>query len=88
MGHDIFSIRENNIVVFPNGNWVTNNIYYNSQKAAYLSLTEQPITEEEITSNTDYANKLLDVSNNIITFDLLNSEKNQSVIKENEKKEE
>ena len=79
LGHDIFSIRENNIVVFPNGNWVTNNVYYNSQKAEYLPLTEQPITEEEITSNTEYANKILDVSNNIIIFDLLNPEKNMTV---------
>ena len=30
------------------------------------------ITEEEISKNSEYANKLLDVSNNIIVFDLLN----------------
>ena len=72
LGHDIFEIGENNIVVFPNGNWVTNKMYYNSQKAAYLSLSEQVITEEEIANNSEYANKLLDVSNNIIVFDLLN----------------
>ena len=72
LGHDIFEIGENNIVVFPNGNWVTNKMYYNSQKAAYLSLSEQVITEEEISKNSEYANKLLDVSNNIIVFDLLN----------------
>ena len=72
LGHDIFEIGENNIVVFPNGNWVTNKMYYNSQKAAYISLSEQVITEEEIANNSEYANKLLDVSNNIIVFDLLN----------------
>ena len=72
LGHDIFEIGENNIVVFPNGNWVTNKMYYNSQKAAYLSLSDQVITEEEIANNSEYANKLLDVSNNIIVFDLLN----------------
>jgi len=70
-------LKENNIVVFPNGNWVTNKMYYNSQKAAYLSLSEEPITEEEIANNTEYANKLLDVSNDIIVFDLLNEEKNK-----------
>lgn len=76
LGHDIFEINENNVVVFPNGNWVTNNLYYNSQKAEYLSLTDQPITEEEIRNNTEYANKILDVSNDIIAYDLLNPEKN------------
>ena len=80
LGHDIFNIRENNIVCFPNGNWVTNNVYYNSQKAAYLPLTEAPISEEEIVNNTEYTNKLLEVSNNIIVFDLLNENKNEQVV--------
>lgn len=71
LGHDIFEIGENNIVVFPNGNWLTNKMYYNSQKAEYLSLSEQVITEEEIINNSNYANKLLDVSNNMIVFNLL-----------------
>ena len=81
LGHDIFSIRGNNIVVFPNGNWVTNSVYYNSQKAEYLSLGEQPISEEEIKNNTEYTNQLLDVSNNIISFDLLNEDKNTNLNK-------
>ena len=54
-------------------------MYYNSQKSAYLSLIEEPITKEEISENTEYANKLLDVSNNIISFDLFNPEKNLSL---------
>ena len=77
LGHDIFNIKENNIVVFPNGNWVTNKMYYNSQKAEYFPLSEEAISEEEITKNTDYANELLDISNNIINFDLLNKDKNK-----------
>ena len=79
LGHDIFSIKDNNIIVFPNGNWVNNRMYYNSQKASYLPLTEEVITESEITENTEYTNKLLDVSNNIIVFDLLNEEKNKEL---------
>ena len=79
LGHDIFNIGENNIVMFPNGNWVNNKMYYNSQKAAYLPLSEEPITEEEIANNTDYTNRLLDVSNNIIVFDLLNEEKRKEL---------
>lgn len=71
LGHDIFNIKENNIVVFPNGNWVTNKIYYNSQKEEYLSLTDEAVSEEVIKNNSEYANKLLDVSNDIIVFNLL-----------------
>ena len=79
LGHDIFTIGENNIVPFPNGNWVNNKLYYNSQKAAYLPLSEEPITEEEIANNTEYTNRLLDVSNNTIVFDLLNEEKRKEL---------
>ena len=79
LGHDIYQIKDNNIVVFPNGNWVTNKMYYNSQKAAYLSLSDEAITEEEITNNTEYANRLLDVSNDTIVFDLLNEEKRKNM---------
>lgn len=79
LGHDIYAITDNNIVVFPNGNWINNKLYYNSQKVAYLPLTEDVITEEEITHNTEYTNRLLDVSNDIIVFDLLNEEKNIEV---------
>ncbi len=82
LGHDIFDIKENNIVVFPTGNWVNNKIYYNSQKSAYLPLSEEPITEEEINSNTEYTNQLLDVSNDIISFDLLNEKKDKGIEEE------
>ncbi|MBQ3306994.1 MAG: LTA synthase family protein [Bacilli bacterium] len=79
LGNDIFNIKNKNIVTFPNGNWVTNSVYYNSQKGAYLSLDDQPITEDEIKYNTEYTNRLLDVSNNIISFDLLNEAKNNTL---------
>ena len=82
LGHDIFNIKDNNVVVFPNGNWVTNKLYYNSQKEAYLSLTDGEITEEEISKNSEYTNRLLDVSNNIIVFNLFNTDNEELVEKE------
>ncbi len=75
LGHDIFNIKEDNIVVFANGNWVTNKVYYNSQKGAYLSLNiNEEILEDYISNNTNYANELLDVSNNLIVYDLIKRE--------------
>ena len=79
LGHDIYNIKEKNLVIFPNGNWLNNKLYYNSQKASYLPLTEEPILEDEITSNTEYTNKILDISNNIIVFDLLNKDKTKEI---------
>ncbi len=71
LGHDIFDIKSNNIVVFPTGNWVTNKIYYNSQKGEYLSLDNSAISEEEINKNSEYATKLLNISNDVIVYDLI-----------------
>lgn len=82
LGHDIFNIKENNIVVFPNGNWVTNKVYYNSQKGEYLSLVNEAISEEEIKNNNTYATELLDVSNDIIVFDLLKPKEEVNLDKE------
>ena len=82
LGNDIFNTKENNIVVFPNGNWVTNKVYYNSQKGEYLSLVNEAISEEEIKNNNAYANALLDVSNDIIVFNLLKPKDEIEEIKE------
>ena len=87
LGHDIFDIKDQNIVVFPNGNWLTNKVYYNSQKGEYLSLTEEPVTEEEIKKNNEYASELLDVSNDIIVFDLLKEDQtDENRVIENQEK--
>lgn len=71
LGHDIFNIGEDNIVVFPTGNWVTNKVYYNSQKSAFMTLKDTVITDEYIKDCDEYANELLHVSNAMIVYDLI-----------------
>lgn len=71
LGHDIFNITDDNIVVFPNGNWVTNKIYYNAQNGKYLLLKETEIPENYIEECNTYAEKLLNVSNATIVYDLI-----------------
>lgn len=71
LGHDIFNITDDNIVVFPNGNWVTNKIYYNSQTESWLPLKETEISTDYIDECTEYAEKLLNASNATIVFDLI-----------------
>lgn len=82
LGKDIFQTKGDNIVVFPSGNFVTNKIYYNSQKTAYLSLKDTEITEEYVKECTSYADKLLKVSNSLIVFDLI--KKDQELLDSNE----
>ena len=79
LGHDIFETKENNIVVFPNGNWITDKMYYNSQKGEYKLLKDEIIDEDYISKNNEYAEKLLDVSNKVIVFDLFNPNSEEKV---------
>ena len=81
LGHDIFNIKENNIVVFPNGNWVTNKVYYNSQRNEYLSLnSNETISDDYINNNKEYTNKLLDTSNDLIVYDIVAKEQEKNML--------
>ncbi len=84
LGNDIFNLR-NNIVVFPNSNWLTNNVYYNSQKREYKILKDKPLSEDYITKHSELADSLLEVSNSIILYDLIRRERELEIfLKENQ----
>ena len=82
LGHDIFDVKENNLVVFPTGNWVTNSGYYNNQKSQYFAINNSIISEEDLAKNNEYADSLLKVSNSIIVFDLIKNTKEQTIVDE------
>jgi phosphoglycerol transferase MdoB-like AlkP superfamily enzyme len=82
LGNDIFEVNDN-IVVFANGNWLTEKVYYNSQKQEYKMLVDEPITQEYIDTNNQKAVKYLEVSNNIIVYDLIKKDlEQQEIIKQ------
>ena len=66
LGHDIFNIKEDDYVVFPNGNFLTNKVYYNNSTGDY----------KELNGNKALAEKELDVGNAIIMYDLKNEKNN------------
>lgn len=70
LGHDIFSIDEN-IVVFPNGNWVTDKVYYNNQLSDYKVYNE--VSEEYLKENEEKAKKVVEISNYLIRYNLFNN---------------
>ena len=73
LGHDIFSDNEK-IVVFPNGNVLTNKVYYSNLNNNYVVLTDETMDEDYITRISSNAEKILDVSNGIIRHDLIKKE--------------
>jgi len=71
LGNDIFNINEN-MVVFPDGNWLTDKIYYSQSKGEYRVLNnEEAISEDYIEKFTKIAEDKISISNSIIVYNLL-----------------
>ena len=73
MGADIFSVKDDNLVVYPNGNVLTNKVYYNNSTGEYKVLNDETLDEDYISTISASAEKILDISNSIIVYDLLDS---------------
>lgn len=82
LGHDIYDIGADNVVVFPSGNFITNKVYYNNTSGAYSILNNEVknrtgfessviIDENYITNLKDYAEKILNISNDMIVHNLI-----------------
>jgi len=75
LGHDMFSINEN-VVVFPDGNWLTNKMYYYNQKEEGLLLkADEPVSVEYINKYNEISENLISVSDKIIVYDLIKKTK-------------
>jgi len=71
LGHDIFSIDEN-VVIYPDGNWLTNKMYYNSQKEEGLLLqSNETVSADYIDKYNKTAEQAISVSDKIIVYDLI-----------------
>lgn len=74
LGHDMFSLKEDedNQIVFPTGNWMTNKLYYNiSKKEQHPLMPGVSISDEYINNYNKRAEKLISLSNGIIDYDLI-----------------
>ena len=72
LGHDVFDKNYERIVIYPNGNFLTNEVYYRNSTGDYKILKENAILDENyIQNHLDYTEERLDVSNDIITYNLL-----------------
>ena len=60
-----------NTVSFIDGSYVTSKIYYNGQNGEFYSVSGDAVDSDYISKNSEYADKLIDVSNDIITYDLI-----------------
>ena len=71
LGHDIFSTDEN-VVIFPDGNWLTDKMYYNHQKGEGKVLHDgDTVSIDYIEKYNQMSEELLNVSDSIIVYDLI-----------------
>ena len=67
LGSDIMN-KKDNLVAFPNGNYVTNYVYYNDNKGEYKLLKNKPLPLDYIKNNKEKTTKMIDISNDIIVY--------------------
>ena len=78
LGKDIMNLKgDDNTVTFIDGSFLTSKVYYNSPKGEIYSINNEPITEEYIKERAKKSSDLIEVSNNIITYDFIKEIKNQ-----------
>ena len=72
LGTDIFNIKDgDNMVVFTDTSYLTSKIYYSSQKNEIYPINNQAVEESYIQEHIKKADKIIEISNNIISFDLI-----------------
>ena len=69
----MFSNNEK-IVVFPNGNILSNKVFYSNLQDEYITLTNEAIDVNYINKLKEYADLRLEVSKSIIVHDMIKNE--------------
>lgn len=72
LGRDIMNInKEDGIIVFKDGSFITDKIYYSAKNSESYTISNGIITDDYISKRSEYADQIIDVSNNIITYNLI-----------------
>ena len=72
LGRDIMDIsKEEGIVVFKDSSFLTDKLYYSAKNNESYMLSNGIIGDDYIKVRSEYADKIIEVSNNIIVYDLI-----------------
>lgn len=71
LGHDIFDIKNDNVVVFPNGNFLTSKVYYNNSRNEARIFGVETLDDDYIDERKKYTEEILSISDDIIVYDLI-----------------
>ena len=72
LGHDIFNIKNENVIPFPNGNFLSSSIYYKNSTGEFKVFNDNTVIGMDyIEDKQKDVEQRLNVSNMIIVYDLL-----------------
>lgn len=72
LGKDIMATKsEDAIVVFKDGSFITDKIYYSAKNSESYTINSGIISDDYIQKRSDYADKIIEISNDIITYNLI-----------------
>lgn len=72
LGKDILSIKDNdNTVVFVDGSFLTSKIYYNAPRGEIYPINNEVITEDYIKKRITSSLDIIEISNDIISYNLI-----------------
>ena len=78
LGHDLMNTKyKDTPVIFTDSSYVTNSIYYDGQSGKVYHLNDDAVSSKYVSRSYDYADSIIDVSNNIITYDLIKEMNNK-----------
>ena len=72
LGKDVMNIsKDDGIVVFKDSSFITDKLYYNAKNNESYMLSNVVIPDDYIKVRSEYADKIIEISNNIIVYDLI-----------------
>lgn len=72
LGRDVMNLKKGDgIVVFKDGSYITDKIYYSAKNNEAYAITSGVIEDDYISRHSEYADKIISVSYDIITYDLI-----------------
>ena len=72
LGRDVISIDKSEAIVsFKDGSYITDKIYYSARNNEAYTITSGVISDDYISRNSLYADKIMEISDNIITYNLI-----------------
>jgi len=72
LGKDVMSIdKEDAVVAFKDGSYITDKIYYSARHNEAYTISSGVISDKYISDNSKIVDKVIEISDNIITYDLI-----------------